>query len=103
MRIIQFNLYWKFICTDENNDKNKKELPPPLSSTPIAVFLIAEKLLTLWLWNFKTFSFFLLPFLWKLERNCIPGLFFIFLYLSEIEKNSCFNYLVFNSLQAKVK
>ena len=37
--------YWKFICTDEN--MNKTKLPPP--STPVTVFLIAEKLLSLWL------------------------------------------------------
>ena len=37
----KFNLYWKFICTDKNNDKNKMNLA--LSpSTPVTVFLIAE-------------------------------------------------------------
>ena len=34
------------MCTDENNDKNKTNLPPP-PSTPVTVFLIAEKLLSL--------------------------------------------------------
>ena len=53
----QFNLYWKFMCTDENNDKSKTNLPPP-PSTSATVFLIAEKLLSLWLWNFQTFSWF---------------------------------------------
>ena len=23
----EFNLYWKFLCTDESNDKNKRNLP----------------------------------------------------------------------------
>ena len=26
----EFNLYWKFICTDGNNDKNKTNLPHTL-------------------------------------------------------------------------
>ena len=25
----EFSLYWKFACTDENNDKNKTNVPPP--------------------------------------------------------------------------
>ena len=25
----EFNLYWKFMCTDKNNDKVKTNLPPP--------------------------------------------------------------------------
>ena len=44
--LLEFNLYWKFMCTDKNNDKNKTNLPPPPPSTPVTV-LIAEKLLTL--------------------------------------------------------
>ena len=42
----ELNLYRKFTCTDKNNDKNKTNLPPP-SSSPVTVFLIAEKLLSL--------------------------------------------------------
>ena len=34
------------MCTDENNDKSKTNLPPP-PSTSATVFLIAEKLLSL--------------------------------------------------------
>ena len=41
------NLYWKFMFTDENNDKNKKNLHP-LHFTPVTVFVTAEKLLSLW-------------------------------------------------------
>ena len=37
--IIQFTL--DILCTDKINDKSKTEFPPP-SSTPVAVFLIAE-------------------------------------------------------------
>ena len=44
------------MSSGKNNDKNKSNSPLPLS-TPVAVFLIAEKLLTLLL---KTFSLFLL-------------------------------------------
>ena len=31
------------MCTDKNKDKNKTKLTPP-HSTPVTVFLIAEKL-----------------------------------------------------------
>ena len=46
----EFNSYWKFMCTDENNGKNKTcvQIPPP---TPVTVFLITAKLLSLWPWN----------------------------------------------------
>ena len=27
----EFNLYWKFMCADENNNKNKTNLPQPLT------------------------------------------------------------------------
>ena len=42
----EFDLFWEFMSTDENNDKNKTNLffPP---STPVTVFLIARKLLYL--------------------------------------------------------
>ena len=71
----EFSWYWKFMCTDKNNDKNKTK--PLSSSTPFTVFLIAEKLLNLWLWNFQTFSLFLLTGLWKIKCNCMSGLFCI--------------------------
>ena len=46
--LCEFNLYWKFMCTDKNNDKNKKKLPhPPPTFTPVTVFFIAQKLLRL--------------------------------------------------------
>ena len=38
----EFNLYWKFMCPDENNDK-KIRTPPPASSTPVTVFLNCRK------------------------------------------------------------
>ena len=47
------------------------------SSTAVTVFLIAGKLLGQWLWNFKTFSLFLWIVLWKIECNCMRGLFLI--------------------------
>ena len=28
MLLWEFNSYWKFMCTKENNDKNKSNLPP---------------------------------------------------------------------------
>ena len=36
------------MCRDKNNDTNKTNLPPP-PFTPVTVFLIVEKLLSLWL------------------------------------------------------
>ena len=27
----EFNLYWKLMCADENNNKNKTNLPQPLT------------------------------------------------------------------------
>ena len=38
----EYNSYWKFMCTDEIKDENKNNL------TPVTVFVIAEKLLSLW-------------------------------------------------------
>ena len=59
------------MSTDENNDKNKTNLL--LSSTLVTAFLIAQNLLSksMTLWIFR------LSLLWKIDRNCISGLFFI--------------------------
>ena len=35
------------MCTDKINDKNKTDLPLSPLSTPVTVFLIAEKMLSL--------------------------------------------------------
>ena len=48
----EINLYWKFMCTDKSDKKNKTKLPSLSPSTPATVFLIAEKLLNLWIWYF---------------------------------------------------
>ena len=45
-RLLWFTLYLKFMWTDKNNDNNKTNLPL-LTSNPVTVFLIAEKLLSL--------------------------------------------------------
>ena len=42
---IQF-MFRKFMCTDKNDEKNKTNLPPP-PCTPVTVFVIAKKLLSL--------------------------------------------------------
>ena len=57
------------LCIDQNNDKSKKN--------KIKLPLIAEKLLSLWLWNFQTFDLFLLTVLWKIDHDCMRRLFFI--------------------------
>ena len=28
-RLVYFNLYWKFMCIDKNNDKSKINVPAP--------------------------------------------------------------------------
>ena len=38
---------------DKNNDKSRAKLSPPRFSIAVSVFLIAEKLLKLWLWIFR--------------------------------------------------
>ena len=39
--LCEFNLYWKFMCTDKNNNENKTRTNfPPLTSTPVTVFLV---------------------------------------------------------------
>ena len=38
----EFKLHWEFMSTDENKNKNKMNLLFP-SSTPVTVFLIADK------------------------------------------------------------
>ena len=67
----EFNLYRKFMCTEENNDKNKENLHP--AATPVTVFLIAGTLLCHYYvydsMNFQTVNMFLLTVLWKIERN----------------------------------
>ena len=50
-------LVWKFIRTDENNDKSKTNLPLP-PSTPVTLVLITEKLLS----DFKVSVCFLIIF-----------------------------------------
>ena len=67
----EFNLYRKFMCTEENNNKNKENLHP--AATPVTVFLIAGTLLCHYYVydsiNFQTVNMFLLTVLWKIERN----------------------------------
>ena len=38
----EFSLYWTFICTDENNDKNKTNLPSPFFH-PSKIFINRSK------------------------------------------------------------
>ena len=52
----EFNLYQKLICIDKNNHKKKTE-SPSLTSSPVPVFLIAEKLLKPMTLKFSDFQF----------------------------------------------
>ena len=65
MKIIlwELRMYSKFTFTYRNNDKNKTNFIT--ASTQFTVPLIAGKLVSLWLWNFHAFSFFLLTVLRK--------------------------------------
>ena len=89
--------------------KNKTNLPPPSPqpppppSTPVTVFLIAEKLLSLWIWNLQTSSLYFLTVLRKIKSNCRSGLFCMANLLELVKKNIFFNFVDFNPLQAKIK
>ena len=74
-------------------------LPP---STPITVFLITEKLLPLWLWNFQICS--LVNVLWKIKHNCMMD-YLCIAHLLEVERKntSSFNFMDFKPLQTKMK
>ena len=49
------------MCSDKNKKKHEraKETYPLSTSTPLTVFLIAEKLLSLCVWNFHAFFAFI--------------------------------------------
>ena len=94
-------LYWKSMCTDGNHSIGN--LCVQMETTLVTVFLITEKLLSLWLWNFQTFSLFLLTVLWKIEGNCISGSFFIADLWEVGRKKHFFNFMAFSPFQAKMK
>ena len=65
----------------------------PLSPSPVTpVFLVAEQLLNLRLWNIQSFNLFLLTALRKIELNCMSGSFFTEIF---------FNFMVFNPSKSK--
>ena len=39
IRLWEFNLYWKFMCTDEKNDRNKETSPLPPLQLQFSLFL----------------------------------------------------------------
>ena len=84
----QLKLFWKYKCTDENSDMNKKKLHPPLPFT-VTVLLIAVKLLSLWLWNFQSASLSIWTALWKSVCNYMTGLCLV-AYLSDEGKKHFF-------------
>ena len=43
IRLCEFNLYWKLMCTYGKNDRIKKTSSSP--PTPVTVFFISEKLI----------------------------------------------------------
>ena len=73
----------------KNNDKNKMNLPHPPSTT-VAAFLIAEKLLSLWLWNFQTSKLVLLTFYEKLSVIEWVDYFVLQICLRWVEKKDLF-------------
>ena len=88
----EFNLYWKFMCTEKKIMIRTKQTYTLFPSTLVIVFLIAEKIMGLWLWNLQTFSLFLLSVLWKVKRNCMSELFCIG-NLLEIGQTNCIFFL----------
>ena len=56
------SMYIRNLCVQIKIMLRKKRAYPSPPSIPVTVFLIAEKLLSLWLWDFHTFSLFLLTF-----------------------------------------
>ena len=101
--LLELNMYWKFMCTDENNNENKTNLPSPLTFHSRYSFLNyykKTKPMTLKFWDFQ---FFLLTVLWKIKCNFISGLFCIAALSRWEEKNLFCNFMVFKSLQAKMK
>ena len=83
------------MCTEKIRIRTKQtyHLNP---SILVTVFLIAEKLLSLWLWNFQTLSLLLLTAVWKTMRNFMSGLFCIANLLNMGRKKYFFNFTDFN-------
>ena len=73
----------------------------PSTSTPVTVFLITEKLLSLWHWNFQTFSS--INVLWKIKQNCVSELFCIANLFEVDRKIFLFNSIDINPLQIKME
>ena len=83
------------MCTDKNNDKNKMNLSL-IPTTPVAVFLIDEKLRSQCIWHFQAFRLFLLTFCEKLSVIARVDSFVLHICWSWIEKNIFFNFMNFN-------
>ena len=52
----EFNLYWKFMCRDRNDDKNKMNLPPPPFHSSYSV-LNCWRITKPTTWKFSDFQF----------------------------------------------
>ena len=70
----EFNLCWKFICTNKNNDKNKMNIHPS-RFYPSYSFLNCWKTTKSRTLKFSDFQFVFINVLWKIKRNCISGFF----------------------------
>ena len=100
----EHNLYWKFMCTDKNYDKNKTYKTYPLPpSTPVTVFLIAKKLLRLWLWVFHAFSLFLSTVGERLSISEWFDCSLLLIYWWLVKKYFLNIFMDFNPLQTKTK
>ena len=120
-----FSLYWKFMCTDKNNyknkmnlprpsfhsyfncwkttksnDKNKMNLPPSSFHSFLSCWKTTKSSKTL---KFSKFQFVFINVLWKIKRNCLSGLFCI-VNLFEVSRKKHFsNFMDFNPVQTKMK
>ena len=70
----EFDSHWKFMCTDKNNDKTKRNLPPPPFHSSYS-FLNCWKTTKSMTLKFEGFWFAFINVLWKTKLNCRSGLF----------------------------
>ena len=94
------SIYIKNFCVHTKIKIRTKRNDPLPSST---VFLIDEKLLSLWLWTFQIFIWILLTFCQKLSVIAWVYYFVLQICWKWVEKKTFFDFMDFNPLQTKLK
>ena len=80
----EFNLFWKFICTDKNNEKNKTNFHFSYN------FLNYWKTIKPMTLKLSDFQFFFITGLWKIKCKCMSASFCIANLLEADRKNFFF-------------